>query len=621
MCGAVAVLMAFNTVSVGVPAALGDGHAHGAFPHMAGGPNSRGPNGNGLPGQQGTDPNAALQGSGPGQWNDQGRGYGPGQGIGQGPALGGGPPTPAPPIAHPPTPAPVAFQGARVQGGGNPGHAQGNQPQVAVNVNASGNGRGPNGAGPAHENSAASAHPNAFAPAHATYSAPAVRHVSNTVFETANTASEVTQSNTQSNATSNVSVSASSLVAGASAAVRTRNVTVPVDAESIMKTASAAVPRADTSSVRQASAAAAGEQHSGNQPIATAASAPAPSSPAPAAAAPASAPASSAATSQPTTAAASPAVIPPPAPAVGHSSVRPSSRHGGGSSTATRTRSGSLAITPTAGAGSLGAALGSTTARSRGTGSINPKLAPGTVAIGTRAANAIRHTHPHRRPVHLSGIFLPLSFLGNAGSDIIHVVPLGVWIALGAALALAAVAGVAALLSGRRARRKAGEIAAVTAAALTDPLTGVLNRRGFIEAAERELDRARRYEHPLALAFVDIRGLKAVNDTEGHLAGDRLLKQASLLLRESARTHDVVGRIGGDELAVLLAEQSAAGAGAMLQRVRAQVPAYRTNLGLATQWDVTIGTSSFPEDGDTFEQLLAAADRRLYQQRGIDLAR
>ena len=200
-------------------------------------------------------------------------------------------------------------------------------------------------------------------------------------------------------------------------------------------------------------------------------------------------------------------------------------------------------------------------------------------------------------------------------------IPTGVWIALGAALALAAVAGAAAFRSSRHARRRAGEIAAVTAAALTDPLTGVLNRRGFIEAAERELDRARRYDHPVGLAFVDIRGLKAVNDSEGHLAGDRLLKQASLLLRESARTHDLVGRIGGDELAVLLAEQSADGADAMLQRVRAQVPAYRANLGLATEWDVTIGTSSYPEDGDTFERLLAAADRRLYQQRGIDLAR
>jgi diguanylate cyclase (GGDEF)-like protein len=202
----------------------------------------------------------------------------------------------------------------------------------------------------------------------------------------------------------------------------------------------------------------------------------------------------------------------------------------------------------------------------------------------------------------------------------ISVIPTGVWIALAAALAVAFVAGAAALRSGRRVRQQADHVAVVTAAALTDPLTGVLNRRGFLEAAERELNRARRYKHPLALAFVDIRGLKGVNDTEGHLAGDRLLRRVTLLLKESARAHDLVGRIGGDELAVLLAEQSAEGAAAMTERVREQVPVHRRHLGLVTPWDVTIGTAAYPDDGDEFEQLLAAADRRLYEQRGIELA-
>jgi diguanylate cyclase (GGDEF)-like protein len=201
----------------------------------------------------------------------------------------------------------------------------------------------------------------------------------------------------------------------------------------------------------------------------------------------------------------------------------------------------------------------------------------------------------------------------------ISVIPPGVWIALAAALGLAAAGGGVAISSTRRAHRRAGEVAAVTAAALTDSLTGVLNRRGFIDVAERELDRARRYEHPLALAFVDVRGLKAVNDSEGHLAGDKLLKQVAVLLRESARVHDVVGRIGGDELAVLLAEQSTQGAVAMSERVRAQVPSRRAAVGLGTPWDVTIGTATFPDDAETLDGLLAAADRRLYEQRGIEL--
>jgi diguanylate cyclase (GGDEF)-like protein len=201
----------------------------------------------------------------------------------------------------------------------------------------------------------------------------------------------------------------------------------------------------------------------------------------------------------------------------------------------------------------------------------------------------------------------------------VRVVPSGIWLALAAALALAMVGLASAVVSRRRELRHAGEVAAVTAAAMTDPLTGVLNRRGFTEAVERELARARRYDRPVALAFVDVRGLKAVNDTEGHLAGDKLLGGVAALLKDSARADDVVGRIGGDELGILLAEQSADGATAVSERIRSQLPRRRNELGLRADWDVTIGTASFPEDGETFDDLLAAADRRLYEQRGIAL--
>ena len=221
-----------------------------------------------------------------------------------------------------------------------------------------------------------------------------------------------------------------------------------------------------------------------------------------------------------------------------------------------------------------------------------------------------RHSSAHKQP----------SRPGASVIDrFIRVIPTAVWIALAALLALAATAGGAALALGHRARRRAGEVMAVTQAALRDPLTGVLNRRGFTEAAGRELARARRYERPFALAFVDVRGLKAVNDTQGHLAGDKLLKEVATLLTDSARADDVVGRIGGDELALLLAEQSAEGAGAMTQRIRANLPTRRASLGLGEEWDLTIGTATFPEDGENFEELLQAADRRLYQQRGIAL--
>ncbi len=197
-------------------------------------------------------------------------------------------------------------------------------------------------------------------------------------------------------------------------------------------------------------------------------------------------------------------------------------------------------------------------------------------------------------------------------------IPTPLVIALVAAVLLAVLSALAALWSGLLARRRAGEIEEVSAVALTDPLTGALNRRGFTDAVERELDRARRHDERFAIAFVDIRGLKTVNDTEGHLAGDELLRQAASVLRESARAHDVVGRLGGDELGVLLVEQSD-GAEPVIRRIHDEVEARRETIGLRSDWDLTIGTASFPEDGDSFDELIDAADRRLYEQRGIAL--
>jgi diguanylate cyclase (GGDEF)-like protein len=124
----------------------------------------------------------------------------------------------------------------------------------------------------------------------------------------------------------------------------------------------------------------------------------------------------------------------------------------------------------------------------------------------------------------------------------------------------------------------------------------------------------------LVLAYVDVRGLKAVNDTEGHLTGDRLLREAAGLLRDSARADDLVGRLGGDEMGLLLAEQDAVGAEAVTSRISAQVRRRRRALALRSDWDLTIGTAVYPDDGESVNELLAAADRRLYEQRGIALS-
>ena len=252
-------------------------------------------------------------------------------------------------------------------------------------------------------------------------------------------------------------------------------------------------------------------------------------------------------------------------------------------------------------------------------------LAPATAAVGlTPAAATVPGAHAgavtHARAHHSAG-----SHPGSGSTTIqfiprlIEHIPAWVWIALGASLALAALGTGAALLTRRRQRAQAGELATVAAAALTDPLTGVLNRRGFIEAVERELARARRYHHPFVLAYVDVRGLKSVNDTEGHLAGDNVIKNVAALLTESARADDVVGRLGGDELCLLLVEQTPDAAKTVTRRIEAQVAARRATLGLGAHWDLTVGSAAFPQDGQSVDELLGTADRRLYQQRGIQL--
>ena len=246
-----------------------------------------------------------------------------------------------------------------------------------------------------------------------------------------------------------------------------------------------------------------------------------------------------------------------------------------------------------------------------------PAVAKGTrphhLAQTPRGRGLARRPDGHVRPVGPSSAPAQVLF------RFVHSIPWWVWLIVAAALALAAIAGIRALRTSMLFRRQHQELAAVTAEALIDPLTGALNRRGFVEAAERELARARRYGRPFAVAYVDIRGLKAVNDTRGHLAGDKLIRQATELLQDSARADDVVGRLGGDEFALLLVEQGQKGASAVASRVLQALPARRADLGFDVPWDLTIGTAVFPEDGGDVDELLRAADRRLYKQRGITL--
>jgi diguanylate cyclase (GGDEF)-like protein len=144
-------------------------------------------------------------------------------------------------------------------------------------------------------------------------------------------------------------------------------------------------------------------------------------------------------------------------------------------------------------------------------------------------------------------------------------------------------------------------------AAVTDSLTGLLNRRGFDERLREEIGRATRTRRPLALVLADCDDLKGINDGTGHEAGDRVLQAFANLLREQKRVTDIAGRLGGDEFALLLpetdADQAIVAAERLLERLR--------SLG-ETPLTASFGIAVSPDDGTTSSSLLRAADRALY---------
>lgn len=145
------------------------------------------------------------------------------------------------------------------------------------------------------------------------------------------------------------------------------------------------------------------------------------------------------------------------------------------------------------------------------------------------------------------------------------------------------------------------------AAASIDELTGAyLRGPGHVEL-QRELSRARRTSQRLALAFVDVDGLKAVNDSRGHGAGDALLRSVAALLRDELRDYDVVVRYGGDEFLCALPGMDMAEAKARLEHVNAALAA-------SAHCSVTAGIAVL-EDGDTLDTLIARADQALYERR------
>jgi diguanylate cyclase (GGDEF)-like protein len=148
----------------------------------------------------------------------------------------------------------------------------------------------------------------------------------------------------------------------------------------------------------------------------------------------------------------------------------------------------------------------------------------------------------------------------------------------------------------------------------SDPLTGLANRRHFMEALARETERAARYGRGLSLVLLDLDHFKRVNDTWGHASGDEVLKDAARILRSVCRDLDVPARLGGEELVLLLPETDGEGARVVAERVRERIQSTRHEAPDGDSFQVTtsIGVASLGPDAPTADALLHRADEALY---------
>lgn len=146
-----------------------------------------------------------------------------------------------------------------------------------------------------------------------------------------------------------------------------------------------------------------------------------------------------------------------------------------------------------------------------------------------------------------------------------------------------------------------------------DSLTGLANRRSFIEDANGALALCQRYRRPVSLAYIDLDNFKNINDSLGHDAGDRVLRECSEIIVSCVRASDIAARLGGDEFAVFLPETTAQNAAVVLDKIRlllAQSPQLQT-----LHLTASIGLVTYQESHTDIHILLRAADRLMYDAK------
>jgi diguanylate cyclase (GGDEF)-like protein len=154
--------------------------------------------------------------------------------------------------------------------------------------------------------------------------------------------------------------------------------------------------------------------------------------------------------------------------------------------------------------------------------------------------------------------------------------------------------------------------------AITDPLTGLFNRRYLEQALHFEVTRQKRGNRPFSVAMIDVDSFKHYNDAHGHPAGDVVLKELAVVLQANLRASDIVARYGGEEFVVILLDVDGEAAMKAAEKLRAAVEAHpfpareRQPLGVVS---ISLGVGSWPTHGTTADAVLSAADRALYESK------
>ncbi|HAS17174.1 MAG TPA: hypothetical protein DCR39_04615 [Nitrospiraceae bacterium] len=153
---------------------------------------------------------------------------------------------------------------------------------------------------------------------------------------------------------------------------------------------------------------------------------------------------------------------------------------------------------------------------------------------------------------------------------------------------------------------------------ITDPVTGLLNRRYFEERIAEEMERSKRHKRPFSLIILDLDNFKEFNDTYGHLAGDEALKDIGHVIRRCIRIIDIGARYGGEEFAIILPTTDKSDAGLIGKRIREEMektPFTVKGIGKALKLTGSLGIATFPTDASSVEELINNADRALYKAK------